>query len=177
MQAIKEVAARAGDLDREIFMGVVTDNSLGDALSVTVIATGLPGGNGRVVAMPRAKPVEAAIISLERAGVMTELEHTPGVAEFREGAGLIQTSPAAAGDTEEMAASADGFGYAPLISKAVWQTPAYLRRRSKPAAAETPVTVTRLKRSPSRDRGVESQYSDGALAVKNRYRQPLYSLG
>ena len=53
MEAVNSISERAGDLDRELFMGVVTDNSLGDLLRVTIIATGLPDGKGRVIPLVR----------------------------------------------------------------------------------------------------------------------------
>ena len=49
MSAIKSIVEKAGDLDREIFMGVVPDNSMGDKLSITVIATGLAKRNSTVL--------------------------------------------------------------------------------------------------------------------------------
>ncbi|MBU0481817.1 MAG: cell division protein FtsZ [Proteobacteria bacterium] len=41
LAAVKIIEEKAGNNDREIFMGVVADNSLGDSLCVTVIANGL----------------------------------------------------------------------------------------------------------------------------------------
>jgi|GEM_PF-979751 len=174
MQAVKYVVERAGDLDREIFMGVVTDNSLGDSLSVTIIATGLPDGKGQVISMVRAdadRP-EQSLAPFELADSVANNINMPNLVEVAEpGHSLVMAEIAG----EETSCTSDGLGLSPLVCKAEWQTPAYLRRRSIARKAEAATPVPRLKKVVNRERGLDSQ-STFVTTGNSHYRQPLYNL-
>ena len=173
MQAVECVVGRAGDLERELFMGVVTDNSLGDSLSVTIIATGLPDGKGSIIPLvsgnnDRSKPdFTPDEVEIPLVGAMT----MTGLVEIAE----PDNSPASIDfGAEEVSLAPDGLGRSPLICKDEWQVPAYLRRRSKARAYET-APVQRLRKVISREHGSERPAARVATGISN-FRQPLYNL-
>jgi cell division protein FtsZ len=174
MQAVKCVVDSAGDLDREIFMGVVTDNSLGDTISVTIIATGLPGGKGRIIPLAR----QDADHMIKNFAPENSLEQPVEEVTL---AGLIEVPepghPLEIAETgaEEAPCASDGYGYSPLVCKADWQIPAYLRRRSIARTAEVAAPIPRLKKVIRRDCESESHLNNQAIE-RSLYRQPLYNL-
>ena len=175
MQAVKCVVDRAGDLDREIFMGVVTDNSLGDSLSVTIIATGLPDGNGRVIPLARGNADQSELIiapdnpEIQATGASALMGLVEEVAESGHPSAMAEIGG------EVASCAPDGLGRSPLICKVDWQTPAYLRRRSIARTAEAATSVPKLNKAVSRNRAPDSHTT--CLVTGNRhFRQPLYNL-
>lgn len=122
---VEAIVAKAGDGDREIYMGIVTDNSLGDELTVTLIATGmaLDKVNGFAGAeIVAAKHPRAAIfreINNEISGPMAMVvEEKPVLHQDH----LVSRSTLAGNENNEK------FGTSPLVKSVEWQRPAYTRR-------------------------------------------------
>jgi cell division protein FtsZ len=121
---VQAIADKAGEGDREIFMGIVTDNSLGESISVTLIATGMGPHQPGLPAKPRLVAIKAdggslAVASRGGTGAaawVTE-EKPAGFAEINN----VYRHKAGAGNTEN-------FGSSPLVKSQDWQTPAYTRR-------------------------------------------------
>lgn len=127
--AVQAIVDEAGTGDPEVYLGFTTDNSMGDKISVTIIATGM--GNGKVAGptLVVKKPVindneilvasrvETATINL---GATFENER-PGVAEER----------ANFRDDNFCPVSIEDFGTTPFVKLPDWQTPAYMRRESR----------------------------------------------
>jgi len=122
--AVQMIEEKAGEGDREIFMGVVTDNSMGDTMSVTVIATGL-GLN--------AKQEERKIIKQQKFNLALESKYKEEVISLTSIEKDISKECAVGfGHSEsEIVQTRDNFGIAPLINRTEWKTPAYLRRDSR----------------------------------------------
>lgn len=175
MIAVNTVVESAGIDNQEIFMGVVTDNAMGDRIRVTVIATELPSRNTTVVkikspvssgkkvftgqyrdeAMPNDIPVDFRA-ACERAKVITEC------ATGHE-------------TTESVDYFPDVTGVSPLVRKDEWQSPAYLRAKNKTTEldARMPET-TQVRRILTRSK--TSDFESVKATLEPQLRQPLYHM-
>lgn len=179
MNAVKRIVEKAGDLDREIFMGVVTDNSMAEKLSVTVIATGLSPRTATVVPMrgmgPQVKKTadegrEAGVFRSIRIPSRMEPEKSfvvdSGIHAEQESIvkpGIIKSIP-------------DGFGVSPLICKDVWHTPAYLRRKANAGEAPDRQEDSRVQEIYKRDKDVEFETIIDPQVEKGQCRQDYYHM-
>lgn len=168
MSAVENVVARVGCDSQEIFMGVVTDNSLGDTICVTVVATGLPR---RDTAVGKIKAVD---------GAMRKVFPVPGCGNAVAADIQINFSEAAANVVSESGFelaesinySPDGSGFSPLIRKDEWQVPAYIRNKLK-SADFTQLPESRVKKINQRAKSADIQ---PVLSEKSLYQQPLYHM-
>jgi cell division protein FtsZ len=163
MIAVKNIAERVGADNQEIYMGVVTDNSMADRISVTVIATGLPSRSGAVVKMKAPHDLKNKGISNQspeetvRGELLIDSSNVPAKVEAVQG---LNYSPAVS-------------GFSPLIRKEEWQTPAYIRNQAKSSdlAAVPEVRVSRIDQ--------QSNHLDNNsvhVAVEGHQRRPLYRM-
>ncbi len=124
--AIQTVAEKAGRQEKEIFIGIVTDDSMGEKMSVTVIATGFePADNKRT---------QSAEIEMPTNGNHSEpdlLPDPPIMNHNRTERGRQSDdhfySPAIIRDTD-IPETITVFGKSPLVRRPEWSTPAFLRR-------------------------------------------------
>ncbi|MEN8135582.1 MAG: cell division protein FtsZ [Thermodesulfobacteriota bacterium] len=122
------IAEKAGDSDREIIMGIVTDNSLGEKISVTLIATGLGftrSNSPAVVKIVPAKQTSGTSIG--------EINHamTAPVVPYK---GEAACTPQTENICQKQYAGAElieNFGSSPLIKSTEWQSPACERRECR----------------------------------------------
>lgn len=164
MSAVENVVARVGCDSQEIFMGVVTDNSLGDTICVTVIATGLPCRN-------KIKAVD---------GAMRKVFPGPGCGNMVAADIQINFSEAAANVVSESGVelaesvnySPDGSSFSPLIRKDEWQVPAYIRNNVNSADFEQ-LSESRVRKMNPRAKSADIQ---PVLSEKSQYQQPLYHM-
>lgn len=170
MAAVNNVVERVGRDNREIFMGVVTDNSMEDRISVTVIATGLPSRNTSVV---RIKPVNCTskkiFPSQDCDGIETE---------------NIKINHSVADEMELMVADRevvplgnympDISGVSPLIRKDEWQIPAYIRIKVKSPELVERMPESCVREITTRGNGADIQPDQGA--ANNQFGQPLYHM-
>jgi cell division protein FtsZ len=160
MDIVKEAA---GESAREIFMGFVNDNSMGDKLSVTIIATGkgveqaikpaaLKPTIRRDVRIENERPAIAEISMLEKAG--------RPISNDEIASGQPLSEPVAQNNISKPV-NAESFGFSPLETNSEWKIPACQRRAcrhqvmpgqlSKPLVGKTDVrqevsTFMRTKR-------------------------------
>jgi cell division protein FtsZ len=133
---VKAIVDQAGEGDREIFMGIVTDNSLGENINVTLIATGMglhnysssPGSAGvdimragRPLPGERSNEISAAVAMNEEA---TSHHHANDVYRQRS----VNNE------------NTDNFGSSPFVRSKDWQIPAYARRECRHGSS--PQTVS-----------------------------------
>lgn len=165
MSAIKNVVDRVGNNNQEIFMGVVTDNSMGDSLCVTVIATGLPHQSRPVTRLKSAQGDKSEVLpgrsrnDLENAGVRANHLEAPG-----------KIAPDAGDETASGAYVPDITGFSPLIRKEEWQIPAYLRNKVELADLEQ-MPHSRVRRIDQRVKPADIQPVGSAM--EGHYRQSL----
>jgi cell division protein FtsZ len=127
MDIVKEAA---GDSVKEIFMGFVNDSSMGDRLSVTLIATGM--GTEQAIKPDLVKPsvvrevrVEskisgmAEVAAMEKPGRPVRID---GIVQGQSG------SESAAQNNMSKPVNAESFGFSPLVSNSEWRIPACQRR-------------------------------------------------
>ncbi|MFO7606259.1 MAG: cell division protein FtsZ, partial [Desulfurivibrionaceae bacterium] len=126
--AVQAITDRAGEGEREIFMGIVTDNSLGDRLSVTLIATGSRSAKRHKLSGPEIVP-ETRRMAPELREIKREAVPSP-VHLDEEGAGRL-TSGAPYRNKRFGADSMENFGTSPLVAHDEWQLPAYSRRQCR----------------------------------------------
>lgn len=169
MSAVENIVARVGCDNLEIFMGVVTDNSLGDTICVTIVATGLPCRPTSVVKMT---PGEGAA-------------HKAFSRQCRENLVIddiqINSSGAAANDLSDSSldlaeaanCSLDISGFSPLIKKDEWQIPAYIRCKVKSTDADQ-LMESRVRKINTRIQAADRQYMQPA--DKNQFQEPLYHM-
>lgn len=161
-QAVQTIVDAAGENDREIFMGFVTDNEMGEMIGVTVIATAIENNSNvglvgnrtsaakqgtlhiadRGRSMPVSQPAEETLFRIEKIPDPVSL--------------VMGVGP----DNSIDAARIESFGLSPLVKRPEWLVPAYERRGcrhrgltepSQAAAASTDVrrevsTFIRTKR-------------------------------
>lgn len=168
MSAVENVVARVGCDSQEIFMGVVTDNSLGDTICVTVVATGLAS---RSVLAGKIKAVDEAV---------NKVFPGPGCGNVVTGNIQIDSSGAATNLVSECGLqladsvnyAPDGSGFSPLIRKDVWQVPAYIRNKVKSTDVEQ-LSELRLRKINPRTKSADTR---PVPSEKNQYQQPLYHM-
>lgn len=172
MSAVKAVVERVGSDNQEIFMGVVTDDAMGEDISITVIATGLPP---RTASISKIKSIDA---SFKR-----DLSSQDGVCDrpiaFDNNILINNHGNSTAIDIGddcgiEVRRSSNPVGISPLISKEEWQTPAYLR--AKVMSNEWAEFVPHARVS---NINLRSQHVDGGpspLKDNNCYGQVLYHM-
>lgn len=179
MAAVKTIVDKAGNLDREIFMGVVPDNSMGDKLSITVIATGLGNKNSIVV------PLRAGINEGgNECGVNfdTKFPKKTGVpAHIVLGETCISVSEPGAKLNPDLHPDtykkvSDGFGLSPLVRKDEWHIPAYLRCRADHLETIEPPREALVRNILSADGVGESDSRLDKVAENKQYRQALYHM-
>jgi cell division protein FtsZ len=125
---VQAIVDQAGEGDREIFMGIVTDNSLGDKLSVTLIATGSRFNKRDDLASPEIAAVTRRVeTGLGEIGREVFGSTSPG---DDEGGGSMQPEPAYR-NKGFGADSVENFGSSPLVAQAEWHVPAYSRRQCR----------------------------------------------
>ncbi len=119
------IADKAGDSDREIIMGIVTDNSLGENISVTLIATGM-GSNKLNSSLLEKRVPGKQTIEMPIGEIRPEI-----FAPVRQLKENVVSSP----QTEALGQkkyvnpeNIENFGSSPLIKNSEWQSPAYERR-------------------------------------------------
>lgn len=170
MIAVNNVVERVGNDNREIFIGVVTDNSMGDRLSVTVIATGLPSRNTSVV---KIKPVNCNTKNLftSQNGVEIETKNVP----INQ---IVADELAMVGGDQGVVVLGnylpDIAGYSPMVRKDEWLIPAYIRNKK-----ESYELVEQMPESSVRNISLRSKPSyvqPGPAADKKQFRQPLYHM-
>jgi cell division protein FtsZ len=119
------IAEKAGDSDREIIMGIVTDNSLGENISVTLIATGMGLNNLNSSSVVKIVPVK-------------QTSEPPIRHEIFAHAAPFKEDTACSSKTENLCQKQYGgseikenFGSSPLIKNTEWRSPAYERRECR----------------------------------------------
>ncbi|MCK4838303.1 MAG: cell division protein FtsZ, partial [Desulfobulbaceae bacterium] len=114
------IADKAGDSDREIIMGIVTDNSLGEKISITLIATDM-GLNKRnsssVVNRVPIKQTSELSIGEIRPEIFAQ------VAPLKEDAVSSPLSEGICMKAHVGSEIVENFGSSPLIKNTQWQTP------------------------------------------------------
>ncbi|MDF1578860.1 MAG: cell division protein FtsZ, partial [Desulfobulbales bacterium] len=125
---VQAITDQAGDGEREIFMGIVTDNSLGDRISVTLIATGSRFNKRDAI-------TRFEIVSENHGAEIEPVEVNSGLYPFpdrreKDGAGRL-TSGSAYLHKQFGAAEMENFGASPLVAHDEWQFPAYSRRQCR----------------------------------------------
>lgn len=118
---VETITDRAGAGDREIFMGIVTDNSLEDEMVVTLIATGM-GLKER----SKLADSEIAVVKHLHKPIVREVAKTmaaPPVELFNHSRIQNVCHNKLAGSE-----NSENFGTSPLIENQQWLTPAYERR-------------------------------------------------
>ena len=160
MDIVKEAA---GESAKEIFMGFINDKSMGDKLSVTIIATGM--GIGQVVQPGLNKPsfvrevrAESEMSGVAEIPVMEKPGRTIRIDEIAQG--QPESEPALQNNISKPV-NAESFGFSPLETNSEWRIPACQRRAcrhqvmpehlSKPLVGKTDVrkevsTFMRTKR-------------------------------
>jgi len=122
---VQSIADQAGDSDREIFMGIVTDNSLGERISVTLIATGSretkQEKNKRPEIIQGNRIVETEV---EKIGRKIYLQTSQAVDEVL----CRLNSPANHQKKPFGTENVENFGFSPMVKKEEWRSPAYARR-------------------------------------------------
>lgn len=170
MVAVKNVADRVGGDNQEIFMGVVTDNVMGDRICVTVIATGLPTRSGSVV---KIKPVDCHARKMLSGQKLNE-----GVVENLQINRPISDEIDTQADGQDLAAmrdfSPDISGFSPLVKKDDWQIPAYIRAKAKSPDLGDRLPESRVRRICARNIPIASQTEQAA--EKFQPRQPVYHM-
>ncbi|MCA1765630.1 MAG: cell division protein FtsZ [Desulfobulbaceae bacterium] len=126
--AVQAITDQAGEGEREIFMGIVTDNSLGDRMCVTLIATGSRSARRHKLSGPEIVP-EPRRMAPELREIKSEAVPSP-VQLDEEGAGRL-TSGGAYRNKRFGADSMENFGTSPLVAHDEWQLPAYSRRQCR----------------------------------------------
>jgi len=169
MSAVENIVARVGCDNREIFMGVVTDNSLGDTICVTVVATGLPC---RPTAVVKMTPVEdAAPKTFSKLGrenlLIDDIRINSSAAAVN---GLSDSGPDLAGAADY---SLDISGFSPLIKKDEWQIPAYIRCKVKSPDSDQ-LLESRVRKISTRTKAADRQYLQPA--DRNQFQEPLYHM-
>lgn len=179
MVAIKSIVERAGDLDREIFMGVVPDNSMGDKLSITVIATGLLKRNSTVLPLRGASLQGNKVVGGVGDGsasmnirIPRNFESEKSQFPFSESADVAILEV----DHETFKKVSDGFGFSPLIRKDKWLTPAYLRTNDKlfeasGSVTENPALNKFVEDGPGKCEPMVDKYTENS-----QYHQALYTM-
>ena len=177
MAAISSIVEKAGDLDREIFMGIATDNSMGDKLSITVIATGLTAQNSAVASAQESVKHGSRTQSacLESTNTNNTIIPSPSLPDISSnpisGPANSVTSD---NDREATKKVLDEFGSSPLIRKEEWQTPAYLRSKSKANATPKPSLGNSFEKTHIADIVSENKYSPHDQ--ETRYHQAVYTM-
>lgn len=171
MTAVNCVVEQVGSDNREIFIGVVTDNSMGDLLSVTVIATGLPARNTSVVNIRSVYYAADKIFPPQsRDEVVT-------------GNILIDSVLAAEKDISGVGQSVVDFGnslsgisgcLSPLVRKDEWQIPTYMRTKVKPPEHAELVLEPRVRKIGMRNK--TDDVPTEPVTGKNQFRQPVYNM-
>lgn len=170
MVAVKSVADRVGGDNQEIFMGVVTDNSMGDRICVTVIATGLPPRSGSVV---KIKPVDCHVKKMSSGQKPDEV----AAGNLRISRAIPDEIDMTVGGQDVVTLrdfSPDISGFSPLVKKDDWQIPAYIRAKTK-----SPELLDRLAESRVRNicaRSVPTAGQPERTAEKFQLRQPVYHM-
>jgi len=168
MSAVQNVVDRVGGENQEIFMGVVTDNSMGDRLSVTVIATGLPARNK---SPGKLKPVDCAVRRTFQSQGRDERPPSQLPIDFARTGGEHNSAADYAG-----AAVVPGFsntsGFSPLVRKDDWLVPAYLRAKLLPADLDERLPESPVRKMPLRSKTVNMQPE--SAAENSQFREPLY---
>jgi len=179
MAAVKSIVDKAGNLDREIFMGVVPDNSMGDKLSITVIATGLVSKNPTVVPLRAMFSQEEKDLgsyfdttNIRKVGVHTGVVTGETRADASEPADKVTPDV----DLDMYKKVSDGFGVSPLVRKDEWYTPAYLRCHVDQLATIEPLRVTMVQNMLSADSVGECDYGLDKVTENRQYRQALYNM-
>jgi cell division protein FtsZ len=126
---VQAIVDQAGDGDREIFVGIVTDNSLGETISVTLIATGMGLNKLSLPQTPRLAAIKhdgksPAAVSAKGADVSAARLAGEKSADYPEINNVYRTNAGCAENNEH-------FGSSPLVNNRNWQTPAYTRRASR----------------------------------------------
>ncbi|NTV14761.1 MAG: cell division protein FtsZ [Desulfobulbaceae bacterium] len=179
MAAVKSIVDAAGDLDREIFMGVVPDNTMGDKLSITVIATGLANRNATVVPLRATGTQEKKerVGGIEAANARNTRNPTNSGSEkaricVSESANEVDI----ASDLETLKKVSDGFGFSPLIRKDEWLAPAYLRCCDEPSKINETLVKNPERKIVLVDNGGEGESGLDNFTDSNQYRQALYHM-
>ncbi len=170
MVAVKNIAERVGSDNQEIFMGVVTDNSMGDRISVTVIATGLPSRGASVVTiksvdcntkrtLPGHKRDDVVVATIQKTSIVDGGIDMAG--ESQEGVNSCNFLP-------------DTAGYSPLVRKDDWQIPAYIRAGIKSPELMPKPTESRVRNISTRSKTVDTQPDQ--VADNCQLRQPIYHM-
>lgn len=170
MIAVNNVVERVGSDNREIFIGVVTDNSMGDRLSVTVIATGLPAKDPSVV---KIKPVERntreIFPSQNRNEVLTKnIQINKIVTDEMEAMPVDQEGSASDNYLPDIT------GFSPLVRKDEWHIPAYIRTQVKAPELVGLLPESRVRNICPRSKSADLQAVQAA--DKGQFRQPLYHM-
>jgi cell division protein FtsZ len=168
MGIVKNIVDHVGIDSQEIFFGVVTDDGMGDTISVTVIATGLSSVGDSAT---KIKPVDCSI-SKNRARQPLDQPEITSIRITRDSnAGNELTE-----DSREVVDSNfqnDKAGFSPMIRKDEWLIPAYLRTVAKTAEFEERLADPRVRKiSKCKDYGHEA---DQGLNHP-QFRQPLYHM-
>lgn len=122
------VAGKAGDGDREVIMGIVTDNSLGDKICVTIIATGMGRNKLRIPAVAQIVPVQQICEPWVR-----EIDHEVFTSVAPPGEDAF-SAPVSANRRQQQGVESENkenFGASPLFNNPEWQSPAYARRECR----------------------------------------------
>jgi cell division protein FtsZ len=144
---MRAIADKAGDSDREIIMGIVTDNSLGENITVTLIATGMDLNELNSSSMPELATAKQTTrpqfreISNEIFAPAAPVAPAAPAVPVAEDAGRQPEVKNAYQNNYAGSESTENFGTSPLIKSQDWQTPAYARRecRYSEQAVETVV--------------------------------------
>jgi cell division protein FtsZ len=170
MIAVNNVVERVGSENREIFIGVVTDNSMGDRLSVTVIATGLPSRGTSVVKIKQVERNNREIFPRQNRNEIYA-ENIP----IKQ---LITDEVETRVVDQEVVVTEnylpDISGFSPLVRKDEWHIPTYIRTQTKaPELVEQP-SESRVRNISTNTKTVEIQSNQ--VVDKGQFRQPLYNM-
>jgi len=177
MVAIKSIVDRVGDLEREIFMGVVPDNNMGEKLSITVIATGLFKGQSTVIPMSIGVAKAINIIDdchevVNSGGIKVNPDSKNSEVEgnFQQSSYKLNSGP----ELYNLNRVSDGLGVSPLIRKDEWQVPAYLRVNKTPHE-NISISVDRLLVK-AVFKEAEAEPMSENITEKSLCRQALYNM-
>lgn len=180
MAAIKSIVDSSGSLEKEIFMGVVPDNSMGDKLSITVIATGLVNQDS-ASQMPgdfRLRGKEAARVEAPTSASNIRIHPKPVKDKSASILKMSESTAVVSPDNDQTTPSrvVEGYGFSPLIRKEEWETPAYLRKQVRSSELATHGTADLNGKKLGAEKSAGHESTDENQTENIRYQDALYHM-